>query len=321
MDDLCNDKPSDNGITRHPEIPAPFPKGFNGFYCMKYEISQQQYAVFLNKLSFIEQQTRMANNAFDPVGTLVMTTAGYQNRNGIRIKQTSGGAPAIVDVDLNGDGAYGDGNSIACNYMSWSDLLAYLDWAALRPMTELEYEKAARGPLEPILTEFVWGNTSILQAKSDELLNPGTDSEISNTSGDGLCAHGTGPSETLGPLRTGFAATATTIRTTSGASYWGIMDLSGNLQEQTISIGFLDNGVRPPISHIFIGENGDGMLDEDGNSNISTWPSANTVGAVIRRGGDWQSSSQRAQTSDRAFVNITLTERSSQVGGRGVRTP
>ena len=30
-------------------------------------------------------------------------------------------------------------------YISWPDLLAYADWAALRPITELEYEKAARG--------------------------------------------------------------------------------------------------------------------------------------------------------------------------------
>jgi len=32
-------------------IPATFPKGFNAYYCMKYEISQQQYVDFLNTLT------------------------------------------------------------------------------------------------------------------------------------------------------------------------------------------------------------------------------------------------------------------------------
>ena len=30
-------------------------------------------------------------------------------------------------------------------HISWSDMSAYLDWSGLRPMTELEYEKACRG--------------------------------------------------------------------------------------------------------------------------------------------------------------------------------
>ena len=42
------------------------------------------------------------------------------------------------------------------------DLVAYLDWAALRPMTELEYEKIARGSAEAIVPgEYAWGSTSI----------------------------------------------------------------------------------------------------------------------------------------------------------------
>ena len=45
--------------------------------------------------------------------------------------------------------------------LSWPDLCAYADWAALRPMTELEYEKACRGPNNPVLGEYAWGNTSI----------------------------------------------------------------------------------------------------------------------------------------------------------------
>ena len=46
------------------------------------------------------------------------------------------------------------------NYVSFTDGLAFTDWAALRPITELEYEKAARGPSEPIDAEFVWGTNT-----------------------------------------------------------------------------------------------------------------------------------------------------------------
>jgi hypothetical protein len=34
-------------------------------------------------------------------------------------------------------------------YMCWADCATYADWAGLRPMTELEYEKSLRGPRVP----------------------------------------------------------------------------------------------------------------------------------------------------------------------------
>ena len=39
------------------------------------------------------------------------------------------------------DRAYGQGNT--------THLISFADWAGLRPMSELEYEKACRGPLPP----------------------------------------------------------------------------------------------------------------------------------------------------------------------------
>ena len=44
------------------------------------------------------------------------------------------------------------------------DLAAFLDWDALRPMTELEFEKMSRGPLLPIAGEYIWGNQTIAAA-------------------------------------------------------------------------------------------------------------------------------------------------------------
>ncbi len=37
-------------------VPATFPMGYNSFYCMKYEISVEQYADFLNSLTFDQQK-------------------------------------------------------------------------------------------------------------------------------------------------------------------------------------------------------------------------------------------------------------------------
>ncbi len=44
------------------------------------------------------------------------------------------------------------------------DLAAFLDWDALRPMTELEFEKMSRGPLLPNAGEYIWGNQTITAA-------------------------------------------------------------------------------------------------------------------------------------------------------------
>jgi hypothetical protein len=91
-------------------IPSSFPKGYNGFYCMKYEISQGQYVDFLNSIS------------------LTSAIARYANKNGLNRNN-------IVE-NL---GVYSSTTPyVACNYLSWEDMAAYLDWAALRPMTELE---------------------------------------------------------------------------------------------------------------------------------------------------------------------------------------
>jgi formylglycine-generating enzyme required for sulfatase activity len=268
--------------TINPIVPASFPKGYNGFYCEKYEISQEQYVAFLNDLTLAQQGSRTFAPPTSAAGTLAMTSTGNQNRNSIVIQTPStAGKPAVYvnDLFLN---STGDGGDIACNYLSWGDLEAYLGWAALRPMTELEFEKACRGSNGSVLTEFAWGNTSIVQAISSAISNGGLSSEVSTSSGNGLSAYGAGSSTTLGPLRVGFTATATTVRTSAGASYWGIMDLSGNLWEQTEQTGW-GFGNNPPGGLIFTGNPGTGTLDGFGNYTAdATW---GTVIYSIVRGG------------------------------------
>lgn len=329
-DMLRNDAADPVNETLHNQIPAAFPKGWNGFYCMKYEISQQQYLAFLNTLTTAQQAARTANPPGSATGTLAMTNAANQNRNAIVVMTpATGTAPAVYATDLNGDGTYGDGDDIACNYLSWTDLLAYLDWSGLRPMTELEYEKAARGPLVAVNGEYAWGNnTNILAALSNALNNPGTPSENSTVTGAGLCTHNAGASTTLGPLRTGFAANASSSRVTSGSSHWGIMELSGNVWEQTIAVGNFNGTVRIPPTLIFTGANGDGRLSLGGDTDVTTWPGltafGNTpAGTVLVRGGNWEYTAQRAQISDRNFLNSVAENltRVRRTGGRGVRRP
>jgi formylglycine-generating enzyme required for sulfatase activity len=324
QDNLRNNKTGDGAITAHNAIIAGFPKGYNAFYCMKYEISQQQYVTFLNLLDYTQQTARTAVIPSSAVGTAALAATSGDNRNSIEI-QTPGVAfstPAIYGNDLNGNNTFDeadDGGNIACNYLSWDDLRAYLDWSALRPMTELEFEKVSRGAGSTVLlNEYVWGTTTINQAISSSLTTGGQSTEVSTSTSDGLCAYNGGASAVLGPLRTGFAATAITTRTGAGSSFYGALDLSGNLWEQVYQCGYYDgaNRVNTPT---FTGVLGNGALDSNGDTDATNW--GTSVAVSIVRGGNWEHTAQRAQTSDRFYVNSTAenTTRVRRTGGRGVR--
>ncbi|MCX6275898.1 MAG: SUMF1/EgtB/PvdO family nonheme iron enzyme [Bacteroidetes bacterium] len=322
QDGLRNDKAGDGAITAHAAIIAGFPKGYNAFYCMKYEISQQQYTTFLNLIDYNAQVSRTAVNPSSAVGTAALAANSGDNRNSIEIK-TPGAAfstPAVYGNDLNNNNLYdesADGGNIACNYLSWEDLKAYLDWAALRPLTELEFEKTCRGTNSALLVEYAWGSTTINAAISSSLTAGGQATEVSTSTADGLCAENGGSSTTLGPLRTGFAATSITTRTGAGASFYGIMDLGGNVWEQVFQCGYYNGSVRVSAP-AFTGVMGDGALDASGNANATNWGG---VSSSIVRGGNWEYAASKTQTSDRSYVNSTVenTTRIRRTGGRGGR--
>ncbi|HRD54000.1 MAG TPA: hypothetical protein PKY96_15275, partial [Flavobacteriales bacterium] len=151
-------------------IPATFPKGTIAFYCMKYELSQADYVNFLNRLTRQQQDARTATAL--PAATTGVTaryvmsnTTAITARNGIRCNATvAANDPITFYCDLNGNGTgneVDDGQWIACNFLLWSDLSAYLDWSGLRPMSELEFEKSCRGPLTPVLNECAWGSATV----------------------------------------------------------------------------------------------------------------------------------------------------------------
>jgi len=270
--------PTDNSYAgdQSGPIPSSFPKGYDAFYCMKYEISQGQYVSFLNKLDNTQASAR------------AYTAGGY--RNGIS------GSP----------GSYTTSNPyVACNYLSWSDLIAYLDWSGLRPMTELEFEKVARGDQTNLANEYCWGSTSITGATS--ISNSGLINEIPGNSGSN-CIYNFS-SGVQGPMRVGCCAQSGTSRIQSGAGYFGVMDLSGNVLEHVVTIG-------NSTGRAYTGANGDGAIDSGGDANVTGWPSSTGTGF---RGGSYYHAASHARLSDRIQAVWTADSRYDSSGGRGVR--
>lgn len=300
-------------------VPESYPKGTRGFYQMKYELGQAQYRDFLNCLSYSQQQTRTQAAPNSASGTLAMAPSpAFPGRNGIIISQPGipGQLAARYACEANADGVYDqhdDGQTRACNFISWADLAAYLDWAALRPLTELEFEKACRGPLEPVAREFAWGTDQVIDANT--LLMDGTDLEsvAEQAQGSaGLASHGyLGPQ---GPLRNGFGANDSSDRLQAGATYFGALEMSGNLWE--ICVGISNEGLP------FDGQAGDGLLASTGDSNELTWPGAS--GAIFRGGGFNSGilpTFRDLAVSDRFYHDLTPSQRRNTTGGRGGRFP
>ena len=304
-------------------LPAAFPKGFAPFYMMKYEISQGQYRDFLNCLTRADQANRVAATITSDTitNTYVMsnaTTVAY--RNSIRAPASGNGDTnrVVFGCDLNANGTFNepsDGEWIAMNFMSWMDLAAYADWAALRPMTELEFEKSARAAERyPLGGEYAWETTDLTQVAS--ISAPGTNTEAAGNSGNGLAVYGNHAS-VQGALRVGFAASGSSNRVSSGASYYGAMELSGNVWERAVTVG-------NAAGRAFTGTHGDGALGTAGYATNSDWPGWS--GGQVKdawgsglRGGDWIDSDFMA-TSNRRYAAYEEPLRGGHYGGRAVRT-
>lgn len=298
-----------------PTIPNTFPVGYNAFYCMKYEVSQLQYVEFLNSLTFPQQQVRTYADPTSASGTYVMFGA-YAYRNGIVIETPGNNAaiPAVYGCDATAGviNNVNDGQSTAM-HMSWADLAAYLDWSALRPMTELEFEKVCRGTMPRVAGEYPWGDTNLNPFYSTTVTTPLQPGEAANAVLNGRCAVAVGSTSGIyGPLRTGVFATASSGRSSAGASYYGAMEMGGNLAERTVSVANA-SGVS------FNGTLGDGTLTPIGNANQATWPSVVTATGIGQRGGEYISPASYVRTSDRASAGATNANREYTYGGRGVR--
>lgn len=269
-------------------IPASFPKGFQAFYCMKAEISQGQYAGFLNKLTATQDGTRYSSSF-------------GSNRYRITAPTTN----HVAEVPDR-----------ACNFLSWEDGAAYADWAALRPMTELEYEKACRGPEFPVANEFAWGSNTIF-GSAYTFTNDGLpNAKVTNGGGAGNANYSS--TDPNGPLRCGiFAASfgASPSRAEAGATYYGIMEMSGSVCERCVTVGHT-------TGRTFTGAHGDGVLTAAGEATTASlnWPPAGTAAGAGFRGGQYAYNSNYARVSDRNLAAKPITGRYHDRGWRAVRS-
>jgi formylglycine-generating enzyme required for sulfatase activity len=275
------------GYGNHSYIPAAFPKGYNSFYCMKYELSQQGYVDFLNNLV-----PTQAYNRFYPY---------------------TGGRYGVVMQS----GVYITTHPfIACANLNWGDVAAYLDWSCLRPMTELEYEKSCRGPHAPVPNEYAWG-TARIDSSQYTLSDSGAINEKIATNYStmyGNAAYYTTIYGIInGPLRTGIFAGSplNTGRVSSGATYYGIMEMSGNLMEYTVAADI-------SYGETFTGLNGNGLLDVNGNGDVYFWPAASGPGMIMRGGSCFSNMIRELRVSNRFYS--TYEPNRGYNGCRGVRT-
>ena len=284
-------------------IPESYPNGFNPFYVMKYELTQEQYAQFFNTLP-----VGAARDARDITSVVGKGTDELVARNNLsRIEEESMLLP-------NRAGGAGDATycNVPVNYMNWDDLAAWLDWAGLRPITELEFEKCARGPSAPVAGEYAWGDISATRASGISQSGEVTEQPLGDGENVNWRSDTVPPANDIGgPLRTGaFAAKNQNdiTRTRAGAGYYGAFELSGNLWEQVVTLGNLSG-------RDFDGSHGDGAIALDGNADAS-WAGV----ATGYRGGAWSESSSVARLSDRSHAVIATLARDDSVGGRGGRT-
>jgi len=281
-----------------------FPTGYRAFYAMKYEVTQGQYADFLNTLSLKD-----TNNNMFYVDTFRLKRVHPKHKQALQnLDPFLGNIPTesyrhTISLDTvevkyrvsRPDRAYGMSNQI--------HFVSFIDWAGLRPMTELEFEKACRGPLPPYYWtptgitmrndttikwfggDWAWGNDTttprtnnfyggqnILNFSGIEngtesftnynilkrYINPqGSASILGNIAGMFTF---TGGDDGRGPFRVGIFANDSSSRISSGASYYGIMDMSKNVNEIVISIS--TNSART-LSYKM---HGDGILNASGQS-------------------------------------------------------
>lgn len=298
-------------------ISSEFPNGYEAFYVMKYEMTEGHWVDFINSLG--SESARVNHD---------LTDGSHKGTDLVSYRNTISCSGSTLICSSQREVR-------PVSYISWMDLAAYLDWMGLRPMTELEFEKMARGPLLSKSGEFAWGTTNIVGAAAisgadedgtETISTAQANAHYNNqvlTGGDS----GSGADYEQGPIRCGIFATSSSSRENSGAGFYGVMELSGNVRERVVTIGNSEG-------RSFIGSHGDGVLSTvsgfEGYANQSDWPGMNVIpergvtgsAGSGYRGGAWddQSSGARLRTSDRVLAAYTSSAATNNSGGRGVRS-
>jgi hypothetical protein len=288
-------------------LPSTFPLGYNGFYCMKYEATTGVYLEFINTLSYDQQAAHLTDlgtgNLPNVAGAVFDQSNNYTQWTRV---STPGTYNTVAATFINSYPWATQG------YLSWKQTAAFLDWSGLRPMTEFEFEKACRGTLTPTANEYPWGSTTITATTSpaQDWTNPNSAYTIVEGPCFYCCWDGIAQ-------RPGAFAKSTTNRSQSGATYYGIMDMAGNLYEQCVGGSGYDYST-------FTNANGDGVLSATGTANTTGWPTTGgpNSGTILR--GGWMNSNNVIynQVSDRSYYagSAINASRNKYVGTRGVRS-
>jgi hypothetical protein len=181
-----------------------YPTGYKAFYSYKYEMSEQQYADFLNTLNSTQ-----------------ITTLGL----------------AGVSITPNNGQYFSSTPNKACGNSDTNRLFAYADWSGLRPMTILEFNKVAYAqfkPIESLVLEPPGPGYYTISPYTESYRVSLTDYSIGNLGDVGLV---------------------------NGKSYYGNMDIIGNAMEPIVTMN----------SYLYSNINGNGNLNTDGTSDISSW--------------------------------------------------
>jgi len=268
-------------------IPADFPKGYRAIYCMKYEMTQQQYVDFLNTLNSTQSSSRYNSANFNRFGYSILENNGVYST--VHPKR-------------------------ACGFLCPADGFAYADWSGLRPMTELEFEKICRGSGNvPVSGEFAWGTT--YRRNAVNVNGTESDRETITESGANSYYLEEGIFSPQFPLIAGIFVDEGKSREQNGAAFYGVLEMSGNLHETCISVG-------NQYGRAFTYRNGDGRLAADGCADESHWPLSDGVGSGFR-GGCLAEEGNHMTISDRVFAasgEINAIHRHIPWGFRGVRT-
>ena len=176
---------STNYVREGPE----WPNGYSAFYCMKYSISQGEYARFLTEAA-PDPKTATYNGeyGYGPHNAFRRYAPGLYGLCGYTIRYSAGEVRYEADVPER-----------PANFLSDADIHSFTAWAGLRPPTCLEYEKACRGPRAVARDEDAWA--------------------------PGACAPAVGLAGVVPSLGRPPAATPSRL-SWPGPSYWGIRDLS-----------------------------------------------------------------------------------------------
>ncbi len=311
----------DNGFAGDQKGPIPkaFPKGYGAFYIMRNQVTQGEYAHFLNLVDNYTLCIRYQWNAGSYRYTIWSTEVN----------------PSIATRPRR-----------ACNWLSWGDATAFACWAGLRPMTELEFEKACRGPADPVVNEFAWGNDSYdtvnvivgSERLALEVACGNCNVDNSNTTFHGADG-GAGPlcgdafnswrspsgEDLFMGLRGEFTVDAKGRpvedrkdpygpRHWSGSTYYNVKGMSGNLWELCVSVG-------NPKGRSFTGKHGNGVLVNGAAPADLGWPGIDAVGMGFR-GGSWYTPVGKTRLADRCDAAgwPNFVYRSLDTGFRGART-